>query len=54
MEKALLDKFKGFLTFIIPVWGSFFLKSLKIGSQVEVSLAMNQLMYYKWPKNPLR
>ena len=33
-------------------WGSFFLRSLKIGSQVEVSLAMNQLMHCNRPKNP--
>ena len=32
---------------------SFFLKSLKIGSQVELSLAMNQLMYCNRPKKPL-
>ena len=31
---------------------SFFLKSLKMGSQVEVSLAMNRLMYCNWPKKP--
>ena len=24
-----------------------------MGSQVEVSLAMNRLMYCNWPKNPL-
>ena len=35
------------------VCGSFFLRSLKMGSQVEVSLAMNQLMYYNRPKKPL-
>ena len=34
-------------------WGSFFLRSLKVGSQAEVSLAMNRLMYCNWPKNPL-
>ena len=33
-------------------WGSFFLESLKMGSQVEVSLAMNQLMYCNRSKNP--
>ena len=33
--------------------GSFFLKSLKMGSQVEVSLAMNRLMYCNRPKKPL-
>ena len=33
-------------------WGSFFLKSLKMGSQVEVSLAMDRLMYYNRPKTP--
>ena len=35
------------------VCGSFFLRSSKMGSQVEVSLAMNQLMYGNWPKKPL-
>ena len=35
------------------VYGSFFLKSLKMGSQVEVSLAMNRLMYCNQPKKPL-
>ena len=35
------------------ICGSFFLKSLKMGSQVEVSLAMNQLMYCNRPKEPL-
>ena len=35
------------------VCGSFFLKSLKMGSQVEVSLAMNRLMYCNQPKKPL-
>ena len=34
-------------------WGSFFLRSLKMGSQVEVSLAINWLMYYNRPKNPI-
>ena len=31
----------------------FFLRSLKMGSQVEVSLAMNRLMYFSQPKKPL-
>ena len=35
------------------VCGSFFLRSLKMGSQVEVSLAMNRLMYCNRPKKPL-
>ena len=35
------------------VCGSFFVRSLKMGSQVEVSLAMNQLMYGNRPKKPL-
>ena len=35
------------------ICGSFFLKSLKMGSQVEVSLAMNRLMYCSQPKKPL-
>ena len=30
-----------------------FLKVLKIGSQVEVSLVMNRLMYCNQPRNPL-
>ena len=34
------------------VCGSFFLRSLKMGSQVKVSLAMNQLMYCNQPKKP--
>ena len=33
--------------------GSFFLKSLKMGSQVKVSLEMNRLMYCNQPKKPL-
>ena len=33
--------------------GSFFLKSLKMGSQVKVSLEMNRLMYCSRPKKPL-
>ena len=33
--------------------GSFFLRSLKMDSQVEVSLAMNQLMYCSRTRNPL-
>ena len=35
------------------VRGSFFSRSLKMGSQVEVSLAMNRLMYCNRPKKPL-
>ena len=35
------------------VCGSFFLRSLKMGSQVEVSLVMNRLMYCSRPKKPL-
>ena len=35
------------------VCGSFFLRSLKMGSQVEVSLAMNRLMNCSRPKKPL-
>ena len=34
------------------VCGSFFLRSSKMGSQVEVSLAMNRLMYCNQPKKP--
>ena len=35
------------------VCGSFFLRSLKMGSQVEVSLEMNRLIYCNRPKKPL-
>ena len=35
------------------VCGSFFRRSLRMGSQVEVSLAMNRLMYCNQPKKPL-
>ena len=35
------------------VCGSFFLRSWKMGTQVEVSLAMNRLMYCSRPKKPL-
>ena len=35
------------------VCGLFFLRSLKMGSQVEVSLVMNQLMYCSRPMKPL-
>ena len=41
VDEILLDKFKGFLALIVHVCGSFFLRSLKMGSQVEVSLAIN-------------
>ena len=44
---------KAFWHSLFNVWGSFFLRSLKIGSQVKVSLVMNQLMYCSRPKNPL-
>ena len=37
----------------LHVCGSFFLRSLKMCSQVEVSLAMNRLMYCSQPKKPL-
>ena len=54
MEEILFDKFEGFLALIVPyVCGSFFLRSLKMGSQVEVSLAINRLMYCNRPKKPL-
>ena len=53
MEEVFLDKLKSSLTFIIPCVGSFFLRSLKMGSQVEVSLAMNQLIYCSQLMNPL-
>ena len=53
MEKVFLDEIRGFLTLIIPCMSSFLLKSLKIGSQVEVILAMDQLIYCNCPKNPL-
>ena len=48
----ILKELKVFLTLIIPCMGSFFLKGLKMGLQVEVSLAMNWLMYCNHPKNP--
>ena len=35
------------------VCGSFFLRSLKMGSQVKVSLVMNRLKYCYRPKKPL-
>ena len=35
------------------VCGSFFLRSLKMGSQVEVSSTMNWLMYCNWLKKPV-
>ena len=38
---------------LFHVCGSFFLRSLKMGSQMEVSLAMDRLMYCSWPKKPL-
>ena len=44
---------KAFWHFSFHVYGSFFLRSLKKGSQVEVSLAMNQLMYCSQPKKLL-
>ena len=51
MEKILIDKFKGFLTLIIPCMG--FVLPQNFEAQVEVSLAMNWLMYCNRPKNPL-
>ena len=44
---------KAFWHSFFHVCGSSFHRSLKIGSQVEVSLAMNRLMYYSQPKKPL-
>ena len=44
---------KAFWNLSFHVCGSFFLKSLKMGSQIEVSLAMNRLMYCNQPKKPL-
>ena len=43
---------KAFWHSLFYVCGSFFLRSLKMGSQVEVSLVMNQLMYCNRPKKP--
>ena len=43
---------KAFLHSSFHAWGSFFLRSLKMGSQVEMSLAINWLMYYNHHKNP--
>ena len=53
MEEILLNELESFLHSSFYPWGSFFLRSLKMGSQVEVSLAMNRLMYCNRPKNPL-
>ena len=44
---------KDFWHLSFHVCGSFFLRSLKMGSQVEVSLSMNRLMYCSRPKKPL-
>ena len=44
---------KGFWHSLFHVCGSFFLGSLKMGSRVEVSLAMNQLTDCNQPKKPL-
>ena len=44
---------KAFWHSSFPMCGSFFLGSLKMGSQVEMSLAMNRLMYFSHPKKPL-
>ena len=43
---------KAFCHSSFHVCGSFFLRILKMGSQVEVSLAMNRLMYCNQPKKP--
>ena len=48
-----LISLKAFWHSLFHVCCSFFLRSLKIGSQVEVSLAINQLMYCSQPKKPL-
>ena len=44
---------KAFFHSSFHVYGSFFLRSLKMGLQVEVSLVMNRLMYCNQPKKPL-
>ena len=44
---------KAFWHSLFHACGSFLPKSLKMGSQVEVSLALNQLMYCNRPKKPL-
>ena len=44
---------KAFWHSLFHMCGSFFLRSLKMCSQVEVSLAMNQLMYCSHPKKTL-
>ena len=53
MEEIFLDKFKAFWHSSFHVCGSFFRRSLTMGSQVEVSLAMNRLMYCSRPKKLL-
>ena len=52
-RKYSLMSLKAFWHSSFHVYGSFFLKSLKMGSKVEVSLAVNQLMYCSRPKKPL-
>ena len=48
-----LMSLKAFWHSSFHVWGSIFLRSLKMGSQVEVSLAMNWQIYCSQPRNPL-
>ena len=43
---------KAFWQSLFYVCGSFFFRSLKMGSQVKVSWAMNRLMYCSQPKKP--
>ena len=44
---------KAFWYSLFHVCSSFFLRSLKMGSQMEVSLAINRIMYYSRPKKSL-
>ena len=44
---------KAFWHSLFHLCGLFFLRSLKMSQQVEVSLAMNRLMYCNRPKKPL-
>ena len=52
-RRYFLISLKDFWHSSFHVCGSFFLRSLKMGSLVEVSLAMNRLMYCSQPKKPL-
>ena len=52
-RKYSLISSKAFWHSSFHVYGSFFLRSLKMGPQVEVSLAINWLMYCNRPKKTL-